>query len=84
MWNNLLEFSKWYELKGYPLRPPQKNSIFNTSNSKSLVIYKEGKFQVTLVLNNDKIKNEDTKNIIIIPWDADGKVFLKIEEELSA
>ena len=83
MWNNLLEFSAWYKLNGYPLRPPQKKSIFNTPNSKSLVVYKEGKFQVTLVLNSNKIKDEDTKNIIIIPWDADGKVFLKIEEELS-
>jgi hypothetical protein len=50
MWNNVEEFAKWYEDEGFPLRPPQLNSIFRTNNASALVLYREGQFQVELYI----------------------------------
>lgn len=53
MWNTLEEFAKWYEDEGFPIRPPQHNSIFRTNNASALVLYREGQFQVELYIADE-------------------------------
>lgn len=50
MWKTLEEFVQWYEDSGFPIRPPQHNSIFRTNNASALVLYREGQFQAELYI----------------------------------
>ena len=52
MWNTVEEFAQWYEEQGFPIRPPQQNSIFRTNNASAVVLYREGQFQVEMYIGD--------------------------------
>lgn len=52
MWNTVEEFAKWYEDEGFPIRPPQHNSIFRTNNASAVVLYREGQFQAEMYIGD--------------------------------
>ena len=52
MWNTVEEFAQWYEEQGFPIRPPQHNSIFRTNNASAVVLFREGQFQVEMYIGD--------------------------------
>jgi hypothetical protein len=50
MWNNIDEFTKWYQDNGYPIRPPAEDPVYVTDHSLSVIVFREGRFQVELYM----------------------------------
>jgi hypothetical protein len=50
MWNNIDEFTKWYQDNGYPFKPPAGDPIYVTDHTLSSIIFREGRYQVELYL----------------------------------
>lgn len=50
MWNTIEEFANWYEKEEFPFKPPQIDCIFRTNNASTVVLFREGKFQVELYI----------------------------------
>jgi hypothetical protein len=48
MWKTVEEFAEWYKNNKHPLRPPTTDPIYRTDFSYSVVIYRNGRFQVEL------------------------------------
>jgi len=49
-WNTIEEFAQWYKENNYPIRPPFGEPIRITDISYSMVLYREGQYQVELYL----------------------------------
>ena len=51
MWKDVDEFTAWYIENKYPFKPPASDPIYNTKhNSLNMVTFREGRYQVELVL----------------------------------
>jgi hypothetical protein len=51
-WTTVEDFAQWYEDSGFPIRPPQHNSVFRTNNANAVVLFREGQFQVELYIGD--------------------------------
>jgi hypothetical protein len=50
MWGTVEEFFRWYQGNDFPIRPPFEEAVVVTDTSYSYVLYRHGRFQVTLYL----------------------------------
>ena len=78
-WNSLDEFIEWYMTSGMPFMMPVGSEVYRTENASSIIMFRQGRFQVELYVNDPLCKVEKHAHpgmdLIIIPigrMDPDG------------
>lgn len=85
-WNNITEFTDWYQQNGYPRKPPNPHEVFVTDVGTSIIIFRHGLYQVEFYVasphfTTSKHYHPFEQIIIFMGGDAEGRLGKDLDEE---